>query len=147
MIRTDLFATVLIAAGLSYGQAQAQAPSPPPNLTVEHEGRPTRYEERVDRPLYFLWHDENGWHEHSRIGGLEKKGDFGSLNRAENVLTFRFETFDRGDGLDFKVSGDATRIEFNLKINGYVRPQQVVIGPKREHPTSIPFTIPLPEKK
>ena len=69
MIRTDLFATVLIAAGLSYGQAQAQAPSPPPNLTVEHEGRPTRYEERVDRPLYFLWHDENGWHVHSRTGG------------------------------------------------------------------------------
>jgi hypothetical protein len=123
------------------------------------------------RPRYYLWHDADGWHLHSRtggkahtfggtikvagdkiyelkgVGGLEKNKDLGFLNRAENEMKFRFLTKDLGDGVDFKVSGDATRLELELNIDGYGRPQFIGIGAKGENPSSSIFTIPIEPKQ
>ena len=80
------------------------------------------------------------------IGGLEKKKDFGAVNGVENAITFQFQTRAPGDGLDFKVGDGATRIELDLKIDGYGHAEQINIGSKEKHPANARFTIPLTPK-
>jgi hypothetical protein len=147
--------------------------APPANAVIDAakaEGRPPGADEKLKRPRYFLWHDAEGWHLHSRtggkghefagtvrvaggkiyelrgIGGLEKKKDFGAINSAGNAVQFKFRTSAPGDGLDFKVSADVTRLDFDLKLDGYGHAQQIGIGAKGERPESATFTIELKPK-
>jgi len=134
------------------------------------EGRPARSDGRVRGPNFFLWHDVDGWHLHTRtagklhgfsgtikvaggkiyelkgIGRLEKTKDFGTINRTENEIQFKFRTAEYGDGLDFKVNDDVMRLEFDLKINGYGHPEQIHIGTSGDSPSSSNFTIPFEPK-
>lgn len=168
MIRIQFMSSVVFGlASVAAETALAQSATPSPSVSANVEGRPRTDRRKSEGPHYYLWHDSDGWHLHSRtggkghifagtvkvaggkiyelkgIGGLEKKKDFGSLNRAENAVTFRFQTFEYGDGLDFKVSGDATRLDFELKVDGYGRPKLIEIGPEGESPPSHIFSVPI----
>ena len=150
----------------------AQRPPAVAAIDVNVDGRPPSYDRKSDGPRFYLWRDAAGWHLHSRsarkahsfsgtirvigskfhdlrgIGGLEKKEDFGSINSAGNVINFKFRTANRGDGIDFKVGNAATRVEFDLQIDGYPRAKQIDIGANAESPVDAGFAIPLqPEKK
>lgn len=145
----------------------AAQPTSPPTITFDVEGRPPKYDGKPGGPHFFLWHDADGWHLHSRtagkphnfagvvkvaggriyelkgIGGLEKKTDFGAINRLENTVTFKFKSRAPGDGFDFKVDGRATRLDFEITVDGYGRPESILIGANGKSPPSHRFSVPL----
>ena len=82
--------------------------------------------------------------------GKGKKGkpaDLGRLNDARNRIDFQFETSERGDGFDFKVNDKATRLEFDLKVDGYEHREMIVIGVAGKHPPDAHFSIASPDFK
>lgn len=171
MLRT-LLALLVASLFAVVGVSSLAAQTTPKNalLLVEAEGRPPRSDQRLDRPRFFLWHDADGWHLHTRtagksrefsgtikvaggkiyelrnVGGLERKKDVGHINSTGNEVKFRFRTAEHGDGIDFKVSADVTRLEFELNVGGYGHPNAVEIGAKSQHPPASIFTIVVKEK-
>jgi hypothetical protein len=121
-----------------------------------------------DTVRYAIWHNENGWHlrtttakrEHVFRGhvlveggiferiyshDLEKEGklrDWWRVGPERHRVTFDFKT-ERGlDGIDFRVSRSAKRIQFELHIDGRPEPNRVFVGRFDQHPAAIPFDLP-----
>ncbi len=129
---------------------------------VAIDGRPGTFHHGAG-PGTFIWHDLAGWHLRNtdppstgrhmysgtitavdgRLTNVQSFGfeadDHLSL-MADNVLTFRFATYQAVDGIDFHASGQA--ISFSLTLNGATQSAtQILIGKSSQHPPSNPFTV------
>jgi hypothetical protein len=117
---------------------------------------------------YAIWHNQHGWHVrtttakaehhfrgHVRVEGgvferihshdLEKEGrlrDWWKVGPERRMVTFEFKTQRALDGIDFRVSKSATRIHFNLHIDGRPQHERVFVGLHNQHPKANPFDLP-----
>ena len=80
-------------------------------------------------------------------GKKAKPADLGRLNDARNRIDFQFETHEYGDGFDFKVNDKATRLQFDLKVDGYEHREMILIGTAGKHPPGAHFSIANPDFK
>ena len=80
-------------------------------------------------------------------GKKAKPADLGRLNDARNRIDFQFETFEHGDGFDFTVNDKTSRLEFDLKVDGYEHREMILIGTAGKNPPNAHFSIPNPDFK
>lgn len=60
----------------------------------------------------------------------------------EGELRFVFKSRQNFDGLDFRVVGPDSIVEFDIQTLGKKNPNVVFIGPGQKHPPAVPFTFP-----
>lgn len=171
MIATRIRATVVaftlgVVATIALGPVSAQSPgtatAPDPN------GRPKGFKEGKG-PAVAVWYDDS-WHL-SLTTNKKNKGDlftgsvradkglligaFDKLDKAKDGtgdwifphkdgggFDFRFNNFGGLDRLQFKVGPTATKLTFDVKVDGQPAPQVVLIGKDAKHPEKVPFTLP-----
>jgi hypothetical protein len=109
---------------------------------------------------YYVWHDASGWHlrtttptteGHTFTGRITASDDIKILRvfkneKADNVklagrsITFRFDTHNHVDGIDFKV-GCAETLRFALSAEGRAWPSsRIKLGATGDAPSN-PFTV------
>lgn len=112
----------------------------------------------AERPLYFVWHDQNGWHvrwttpgPHFFSGVVTGTGALRGVRAARGGLTpwlvsegqrltFLTATFLAVDGFDFHTTGET--LTFSLFANQrLVRADQVHMGSRGAHPSQVPFNV------
>lgn len=138
---------------------------------VDPRGRP---DERLmnQTKRYFIWHDAEGWHLRSasklgtdfdgsirvvggtvvkfRPAGAEQRTqnpDRWALNRKRQKVTFAIHTVKSFDGIDFTVDGEATSLQFDLRIDGEELPKRIYIGRDRLNPDAAAFSLPADPDK
>lgn len=111
---------------------------------------------------YYVWHNDNGWHirthgpdeEHHFTARLHTDGVFTGVDPMHfedvdryavtdggHTLTVNFRTFDRWDGVNFRVAGGDC-LRFNLQLNGEEIPtDSIFLGDSGRHPDSDPFRV------
>jgi|WetSurMetagenome_2_1015567.scaffolds.fasta_scaffold10943_4 hypothetical protein len=113
---------------------------------------------------YFLWRDQGGWHlrwvtkgqRHDFAGTIASDGPFVTCEGTEQgssdavVLAspevIRFDSRSSGGvkGLDFAVDHRATKISFNLQMDGQAVPADLVrLGFRGVRPEGVPFRVEL----
>ena len=152
--------------------AVAADKDPPTTSDVKTYGQPKQFDQGKDDlyALWYAdgaWHlrtTAKGEKGHKAVfkgriqieGGKITEGNFQGLDKAKLAknadwvvphpdgkgFDFSFATFGATDGIDFKVSKDATAVSFKLLVNGGDYPQRVLIGMKSQHPEKIPFSLP-----
>ncbi|HEY6378858.1 MAG TPA: hypothetical protein VI316_06740 [Candidatus Dormibacteraeota bacterium] len=135
---------------------------------ISVQGRPDHLD-RGDRGAIYLWHDGSGWHlrttdvrnVNNDYAGtialspgarftyvhpvMNEKDDSVYLD-GDNVLHYRFDTFNGVDGFDFRVSacgGDRQheRVTFHLTRDGSDdNASRIALGDTRAHPDSATFS-------
>jgi hypothetical protein len=117
---------------------------------------------------YAIWHGKQGWHLRTTtgkkahdfqgkitvVGGqfenvtsheLEKKGkarDRWTLTEpGKNEINFTFKTHNHIDGINFRVTAGATKIRFDVTIDGKADPETVYVGRNGLHPKKMPFAL------
>ncbi len=126
------------------------------------EGRPEQMGENAPEG-YYIWHNEDGWHlrthgpgdNHEFTARLHTDGVFADVDpvRLENADSFAiddaghtmvitFHTFDRWDGVDFRLRDDADCLRFNLKLEDKeISTSSIYLGAEGHHPAHDPFRV------
>lgn len=114
---------------------------------------------------FYLWYGQNHWHLRTtsrkpvqfrgiirvlngqftfvRPVGLDLgKVDSWRYFAKKGELHFVFKSRQNYDGLDFRVVGSDSIVQFDLQTLGKKNPQVVFIGPGLKHPPAVPFTFP-----
>lgn len=141
-----------------------------PVIEINPAGKPKGIA-KAKAPHFYLWHDADGWHlqthtpqqQHTFTGTINvvggkvtkitdfenlesrrrrKAADLGHLNKAENQITFQFETKGGRDGFDFQVGKSAKEIRFQLQIDGESLTERIHIGADSQHAPSEEFSLP-----
>ncbi len=84
--------------------------------------------------------------------GLERKkkkanSDFLVVHKDQKGFDFRFATFGKSDGVDFKVGKNARTITFTLLVDGDDNPKRILIGASGARPEKGTFTLPAHVEK
>jgi hypothetical protein len=109
---------------------------------------------------YYIWHDASGWHLRTTTPSSEGHSFTGRITASDNIkvlkvfkkekadkvkvsgrsITFRFDTHNHVDGIDFKV-GCAESLRFALSAEGRAWPaDRVKLGATGDAPSN-PFTV------
>lgn len=114
---------------------------------------------------YYVWYSTNHWHirttsrkrvkfrgvirvlngqlAFARPVGLDRGSiDQWRYSAKDGELGFQFLSGNQYDGLDFRVVGPDSMVEFDLQTLGKKNPHVVFIGPAQKHPSSVPFAFP-----
>jgi hypothetical protein len=109
---------------------------------------------------YYIWHDSNGWHLRTTTPVKEGHTFSGRITASEDIklvhaykderadaikvsgktLSFRFDTHNHVDGVDFTV-GCARKLRFELKAEGRKWPARRIALGATGHARSNPFTV------
>lgn len=73
--------------------------------------------------------------------GKDAKTDFVSPHKDAGGFDFRFTVGGDLDAAEFSAP-DATKVTFDVFLNGQPAPEAVLIGRQSKHPAAIPFTLP-----
>jgi hypothetical protein len=139
-------------------------------LAIDPTTRPVLGPKKAKGPRYIIWHADGEWHLRTRSGtdlhtfrgtitaidgkvlqvssfeNLEGKGgkkspDRGKLNDVKDRIAFEFRTGTGEDGFDFKLDGDVTALEFDLKIDEKPAFETVYLGKKAANPPKGKFRL------
>jgi hypothetical protein len=156
--------SILSAVSLAYADDRANKA-----LEIDSWGRPEGIG-TSERPQYFVWQDEQGWHVHTDTGGklqkftilietvggrvlkftnlsgLEGKKfknsqDRGVLSADKRTIRATFFTSVKTDAIDFTVDNNTSLIRFRLLINGEERPRAITIGAQKSSPPAAVFGL------
>lgn len=155
-----LFLAILLVSTLSTNFVDAGQIGKTTPSQLNAEGQPKNLKEGESQ-RYYVWRDDKGWHVRTTtgenkhffagsitaIGGkiqnftsfqLENK-DMLKTNSARTQLYFDFATTQKMDGFDFQ--SDASKIKFDLLIDGKRKADTVYVGANGDSPKTSPFEL------
>jgi hypothetical protein len=157
-------------AGPLVTHADGQPGSPPAAVvSLDPTGKPAAFQ-AGKQPMVAVWYDDR-WHVAvTNKGGKKAKGEVftGSVRADKGLVVGQFKELEKhkdgradwilphrdGGGFDFHfttfgfvdkagfTAPDATRLTFDVQLNGKPAPQVVFVGAAGKHPDVVPFTLP-----